>query len=231
MKKLIAATLLLASTATPALAQESYRASGTEPFWSLTVGAKTMKFEAPGQRTVEVATPRVIHGFAGEIWQTRRINVNTNHVRCTDGMSDRNYADTVTVNVDGRTYKGCGGAFTVTTPPRASMLDGEWRIEMIDGRPVSPQTTPTITFRDGRMSGNSSCNRFNATFRFERGHLTASPIATTRMMCGLRVQNVQENNILKVLGQRMQVTSNRGGKLVLTGRPGQSLTLVPRRPR
>ncbi|RYE01241.1 MAG: META domain-containing protein [Sphingomonadales bacterium] len=231
MRKLIAAALLLGSTATPALAQETYRASGTEPFWSLTIDARTMTFEAPGQRAVVAPTPRVIHGFAGEIWQGKRISVNTNHVRCNNGMNDRNYADTVTVTVDGRTYRGCGGDYTVATPTRTSLLEGEWRIEAIDGRPVSPQTSPTITFRGERMSGNASCNQFSGSFRFARGRLDAGPVATTRRMCGLRVQNVQESNVLQVLGQRVTVSSTRAGKLVLTGRPGQSLTLAPIRRR
>ena len=95
------AASLIALTALPAAAQAQadYRASGSEPFWSLTIGARTMRFEAPGRRPVTVATPRVIHGFAGEIWQTRRISVNAVHTPCSDGMSDRQYADTVTVKV------------------------------------------------------------------------------------------------------------------------------------
>src|SRR4051812_30342992 len=111
MKTLLAAALMLGSAAVPANAQNApYRALGTEPFWSLTIDVRTMKFEAPGQHSVTVPTPRVIHGFAGEIYQTRRIGVNTVHKACSDGMSDRSYPDTVQVTVDGKRYTGCGGA-------------------------------------------------------------------------------------------------------------------------
>jgi uncharacterized membrane protein len=58
---------------------------------------------------VTVATPKVIHGFAGEIYRTRRIDVNLVHKACSDGMSDRVYPDKVQVTVDGRRFDGCGG--------------------------------------------------------------------------------------------------------------------------
>ena len=51
----------------------------------------------------------MILGFAGEIYQTPRINVNIVHAQCSDGMSDRTYPDKVQVTVDGRRFNGCGG--------------------------------------------------------------------------------------------------------------------------
>jgi heat shock protein HslJ len=228
MKKLIAAALLLGSTATPALAQESYRATGTEPFWSLTIDARTMKFEAPERAPVTVATPKVIHGFAGEIWQTRRIGVNTVHKQCSDGMSDRIYRDTVTVTVDGRRYEGCGGGTVNAVPAPTSLLEGEWTIKSVNGRLVAPRTSPEIIFRGDRISGDASCNQFNGSYRFSGGRLTAGPLATTRRACVLRGANLQEAAILRLLGQRLSVSSNRGGKLVLTSRHGETMTLVPR---
>lgn len=221
------AASLIAFTAVPAAAQAQagYRANGTEPFWSLTIGARTMRFEAPGRRPVTVATPRVIHGFAGEIWQTRRISVNAVHTPCSDGMSDRQYADTVTVKVDGRTYQGCGGDVRETAD-RGGAIEGAWRIEALSGRPVARNSTPSVTFRDGRISGNASCNRFNGSFSFERGRLTAGPLATTRMACVERAKNVQESRILGLFAERLTVSRNRAGKLVLRNAKGQTMTLV-----
>jgi heat shock protein HslJ len=222
----IAAASLIALSALPAAAQaqSSYRASGTEPFWSLSIDARTMRFEAPGRAPVSVAAPRVIHGFAGEIWQTRRINVNTNHIKCSDGMSDRAYPDTVTVTVDGRSYKGCGGDPRVQAS--TSVIEGNWRIEALNGRPVARGTSPTVSFDNGRISGNASCNRFSGSFRLDRGRLTAGPLASTRMACTDRTRNQQEQAILSLLGERLTVSSNRHGKLVLTGTRGRTLTLA-----
>jgi hypothetical protein len=86
-----------------------YHAVGTEPFWDLTIG-RDMVFADRGNN-VQVAepTPPVQVGVAGEMYNGRRIRVNIVHAACNDGMSDRNYRDTVQVWVDGRAYRGCGG--------------------------------------------------------------------------------------------------------------------------
>lgn len=229
----IAAASLIALTALPAAtqAQADYRASGTEPFWSLTIGAQTMRFEAPGRPPVAVQTPKVIHGFAGEIWQTRRINVNTNHRPCSDGMSDRTYPDTVTVTVDGRTYQGCGGEPRAQQGPASTLLEGNWRIESLNGRPVLRSSNPSVSFDNGRISGNAGCNRFNGSYTFARGRLSAGPLASTRMACLDRGRSLQETAILGVLGDdRLVVSRNRQGKMVLTGARGRTLTLARARP-
>ena len=86
-----------------------YHALGTEPFWNLLIDEHNLTFLQPEAQPITQPTPRVIHGFAGEIYQTPRINVNIVHGTCSDGMSDRAYPDKVQVTVDGRQYNGCGG--------------------------------------------------------------------------------------------------------------------------
>ena len=95
----------------PAQPAQIYRALGTEPFWSLTLDGREMVFtqaNAPGVRVVQ-PQPRPIFGFAGEIYRSPRINVNIVHGKCSDGMSDRTYSDSVQLGVDGRSFEGCGG--------------------------------------------------------------------------------------------------------------------------
>jgi heat shock protein HslJ len=86
-----------------------YRAIGTEPFWGLLIDEHNLTFTQPDAAPVLQLTPRVIVGFAGEIYQTPRIHVNIVHGSCSDGMSDRTYPDKVQVTVDGRQFHGCGG--------------------------------------------------------------------------------------------------------------------------
>ncbi len=86
-----------------------YRASGTEPFWDLTIGRDMVFTDRGTGLTVSQPTPQVITGVAGEIYRTPRLEVNVTHTACNDGMSDRTYPDTVQVYVDGRLYRGCGG--------------------------------------------------------------------------------------------------------------------------
>ena len=86
-----------------------YHAVGTEPFWDVLIDEHDVTFTLMGTQPVRQPTPQVIHGFAGEIYQTPRVNVNIVHGTCSDGMSDRVFPDKVQVTVDGRRFNGCGG--------------------------------------------------------------------------------------------------------------------------
>lgn len=218
---------LMTLTALPAAAQsdrEPYKAVGTEPFWSVTIGSSTMRYESPNARPVTVAKPRPIIGFNGERYVTRGLTVDIVHMECNDGMSERTFHDTVTVTLGRRTLKGCGGA-VLSEAPRVTLLEGDWLIETLDGRRVASQTRPSVSFRGDRINGNGGCNRFNGSFRFARGRLNAGPLATTRMACVLPAQNLQETNILQLLGTRLTVSKNRAGKPVLTAPGGRAMVL------
>jgi uncharacterized membrane protein len=108
--RLAAATALLAACATPPPPPPApYHAVGTEPFWNLLIDERNLTFIQPDAQPITQPTPKVINGFAGEIYNTPRIHVNIVHVACSDGMSDRAYPDKVQVDVDGKRFNGCGG--------------------------------------------------------------------------------------------------------------------------
>ena len=115
----------------PPVDRGEYRAIGTEPFWDLTIGDRMTFTDRGNNLTVSEATPPVRNGVAGEIYEGRRLRVNVVHSRCSDGMSDRTYPDTVQATVDGRLYKGCGApaSFVLSVdergnPQMASSLPG-----------------------------------------------------------------------------------------------------------
>ena len=114
----------------------SYKAVGTEPFWALELTGRQMVFteaNAPDVRIVE-AQPRAIHGFAGDIYQGRRINLNiVRGQRCSDGMSDRVYPDKVQVRIDGRAFEGCGDEAMMP----ASLEGSSWSVVSVNGRAVA----------------------------------------------------------------------------------------------
>lgn len=112
MKKLFPIALIAGAAACaplPGPPPAPYHALGTEPFWNLLIDEHDVTFVQPEQQPIKQPTPPVIHGFAGEIYQTPRINVNIVHGQCSDGMSDRVYPDKVQVTVDGKRFNGCGG--------------------------------------------------------------------------------------------------------------------------
>ncbi len=112
MKRPLATGLALAVCScikVPGPPSQSYHAVGTEPFWDLLIDDHEITFLRPGQQPIKQPSPRVIIGIAGEIYRTSRINVNTVHKQCSDGMSERTFPDKVEVAVDGRQFSGCGG--------------------------------------------------------------------------------------------------------------------------
>ncbi len=103
--------LLLAGCATLPDTAESYRAVGTEPFWSITIEHGRMTYASP-EGGFSVPAPRGQELGDGRLWETRRITLQTSNEACSDGMSDTNYNQSVRAVVDGRTLHGCGNAPT-----------------------------------------------------------------------------------------------------------------------
>ncbi|QNQ11232.1 META domain-containing protein [Sphingomonas alpina] len=222
-------TMLLGGTA---LAQREraplYEAVGTEPGWTLVIDRDLIRYVGDYGRTrVTASTPEPRPSFNGRRYVADRITVDITNVRCSDGMSDRVYPDKVTVTIGRRTVSGCGGRSIVAPAPApASLLSGAWRIESVGGLPTRGPKPATVTFTGNRIGGSTGCNNFGGTYRFERGFLVAGPLMATQMGCQPGVM-AQELAILGAFNQRLSISSNRGGKLVLSGRGQARLVLVP----
>jgi uncharacterized membrane protein len=95
-------------------ASYQYRASGTEPFWSLSVIGGTLRFEAMDlEAPVEVsATAARVPGSAAMVWRGegggRSLELQLLPERCHDGMSGASYPFAAIVLLDGAELGGCG---------------------------------------------------------------------------------------------------------------------------
>lgn len=161
------------------VATAPYRALGTEPFWGLAIDDRNLTFTAPDAQPVVQPKPRVIVGFAGEIYQTPRINVNIVHASCSDGMSDRTYPDKVQVTVDGRRFSGCGGEAVAPT----SLAGTNWRVESLNGRATPGGANYFMNFDANRLSAKFGCNSIAASYVQRVSVIEASGAASTRMAC------------------------------------------------
>lgn len=73
-------------------------------------------------------------------------------------------------------------------PLTSNDLMGVWRLQTIKGNDVkvdSPLQTLTLelNFMDNRLSGNTSCNTYNAPFTLSKNVLEVQSLVTTRMAC------------------------------------------------
>ena len=195
----------------PPTGAEPYRALGTEPFWSVTIVGGRMSYEAPDVPRVSVPAPPPRTTFNGHRYETRQLTVDITHGQCSDGMSDRRYADTVMVVVDGRTYHGCGGAILAPT----TLADTSWRIVEIDGQPVQGDNY-FLQFGSDRVSGQAGCNRFSGGYAVEGEMLAPGAIAATRMACpGARMEH--EGRVLRMVGGPVRMSFPDGDTLLLSG--------------
>lgn len=212
--KLLVPLLALAGCATvPASGEEPYRALGTEPFWSITVADGRMTYDTPeGGFSVRAPRPRETGG--GRIYETRRITLHIRHGECSDGMSDRRYAQTVRAVVDGRELDGCGGAIL----PPATLAETSWSIVAIDGQAVAGDDY-RMQFGAGRLSGQAGCNRFSGPYAVSGNRLTSGPIIATRMACP-EPRMGHERRVLRVLGGPVTVGHADGDTLLLSGNGG-----------
>lgn len=223
--RLAAVAVALTATATSAAAQESdsYRAAGTEPFWSVTISHGRMVYESPEGRPVSVAAPVARPSFNGRRYVTRRLVVDITRQPCSDGMSDRTYQDRVLVTIDGRTLDGCGGGFT--EPSR--LAHTSWRIVAINNVRVPVSGPYRIDFTEDRISGQAGCNRLSGGYTLAGDALTPGRVAATRMACR-GPGAVHERAALRVLGGRLRVAQPSENVMVLSGRTGSiRLEMVP----
>lgn len=209
--------------------QEPYRATGTEPFWSLTIDNREMRFEdAEGYSVVE-PTPPVEPGYGGDLFRGRRITLEIVHQRCSDGMSDRIYPDRVNLTVDGRRLTGCGapdsaygsgwdeGAYTPYDQGIAIPLERtSWTVTAINGSATPPRDFYLNFFPDNRMDAKFGCNAINAGYQQSGERLTVGAQQMTRMACPAMQYETQGSNILS---QPMDVRLA-GDTLTLSNRAG-----------
>ena len=204
----------------PVPGDEAYRALGTEPFWDLTIGRDLVFTDRGRNLRVVQPAPAPVHAIAGEIYRTRRINVNTVHAPCSDGMSERRYPDQVQVRVDGHDYRGCGGPssfFAATAVPTAApaLARTSWTVTQINGRPV-PRSGYFINFMPDRMNARFGCNSLGAGYRVTGDLLNASAVLATRMACP---DMSFENAGSAILSLPMTI-ANVGERLTLSNRNG-----------
>jgi heat shock protein HslJ len=164
-----------------------FHAVGQEPGWTLDIGPREMRFSGPyGDGPISQPTPRAINGFAGEIYQTPRLNVNVVHGQCRDGMSGRAWLDKVQLRADNRSFEGCGGPTDMASPPVTAsgpLADSHWRVVSVNGRSTPRVGDYRMDFTGNRVSARFGCNSFSGTYQLGRDMVSTGPLMSTKMAC------------------------------------------------
>lgn len=224
---LTAAAMLTGCATLPAPAPESsvpsgnaWFALGTEPFWSLEITDTRITYHDAERRRVAEANPGARPSFNGRRYVGERMTVDITHQPCSDGMSDRRYAESVRLTVDGRTLNGCGGEIV----PPAQLAGTSWRIITLDGAPIVSERGGEMRFDGNRLSASAGCNRLNGSFTSDGTRLTASQMAATRIACPPDIM-AQEMRLGQMLRQSLAISFAPDGRMILTGDGGATIVL------
>ena len=223
----------------PPVGQSDYRAIGTEPFWDLTISDKLVFTDRGNNLSVVQPTPAVQSGIAGNSYDSPRIRVNIVRSRCSDGMSDRTYPDTVQVTVDKRLYRGCGAPASFFlevdergNPKMVSALPGpvttlertRWRVVRVNGRAVPKKGNYYIDFDSGQIGAKFGCNSIVGPYTQSGTTLDAGALIATRVGCFDVALETQGSAILDqvmtiaVIGRNQLTLSSSAGTIDLVRR-------------
>jgi heat shock protein HslJ len=210
-----------AGAGSPVQAATAFRATGNEPSWRLDVGPTEMSLLTDfGQTRVVAPTPtvRVAGATTTYVGRTDQGELQATIVDrvCVDSMSGMPHPQTVTVVAGGQTLHGCGGE-------PVSLLQGEWTVVEIGGAPLVAGSRVTLSFElEGRLSGNSSCNRFMSEYSLSGEGLAISKAAGTRMMCDAALME-QERAFLDALAATQIFSIAPDGALLLQTHDGRTI--------
>lgn len=225
MTRLIIA--ILAFLAAPALAteREPFRAQGNEPSWSIRINDGAIMFEPMDGDAVRVAPiPASRQEGKAEIYEAKvgddSFTLTIVDKVCADPMSGMPFPKSVTVALGDKTFSGCGGE-------PATLLQGQWLVIEIDGKPILAGTSPTVNFESGgKINGNATCNRFFGGYTLSGEGLAAGDLGASMMMCEQNLMD-QEMKFLEILKDLATFGIIEDGKLVLRTGKGRSITAMP----
>lgn len=97
----------------------SYRATGTEPFWGLSVTARELRVTWPEPEPSITTAYTIEERPDGRLYKGAAFTATVTHKTCSDGMSDRVYPHTVKVEIGARLLHGCGwpAGYDLGPPP------------------------------------------------------------------------------------------------------------------
>jgi heat shock protein HslJ len=201
---------------------QTFRAHGNEPFWGLEISRTAITFRTPDDPLLTLPSPAPALVTGRRRYTTRgdghQLTATVADRVCTDGMSDMTYPSSVTVVVDGREYRGCGG-------DPVSVLQGEeWVVEDVNRTGIIDDSRLTLNFSaDGRLMGRAGCNTYSGRYALTGEGLTITDPVSTRKACAPALMQ-QEETFLKVLKgvQRFEIST--AGALVLHAADERTIT-------
>lgn len=197
-------------------AEESYRAFGSDPPWTLTIGQGRITLTRPGADPVSERAPKRREDELGWEYRTRAVVVQGLKGACEDEASGRRFAEMVAVTVAGRELTGCGGAELQA----GNLADTAWMIREIAGSPVRGPSLSIDFHPGGSFLAYTGCRRMGGTYAQTGDKLVMTPTGATTGRCAEPAGGC-ERRMLQIISGPMTVSFPERRTLVLSGEKGE----------
>lgn len=104
-----------------------------------------------------------------------------------------------------------------------SRLEGEWRVAIVDGIKVMPDSVVTLRLQTTRISGLSSCNSYSGVYTLDGRAFKTASILSTMKACSPELMS-QERDFLSVLRNAVRAELRGNDTLMLTTADRKTLT-------
>ena len=111
---------------------------------------------------------------------------------------------------------------TACSGQSAGLEGTAWNLVKLAGKPLVANTQPTMSFEEGRVGGNSSCNSYGGEYTLKGDKIEFGMMMSTMMACADNGAMDQEQEYLAFLGtvERWEL---RNGQLLLLDGSGAAL--------
>lgn len=110
----------------------------------------------------------------------------------------------------------CGGDAAIS-------LEGTtWQLVDLAGKPLVSNHQPTMSFDEGRVSGNASCNTYGGKYKLNADKIKFGMMMSTLMACADNAAMEQEQQYLALL-RNAETWELRDGQLYLFSAEGETM--------
>jgi len=208
-----------------------FKASGTEPFWSILISEDKIVYKTP-EDSIFMPHSQPILAMDSNVkmykikTESAQFNIQISQQECANEMSGEISPYKVAVEFkknmssEFENIKGCGNYIT------DYRLHDIWVLEELNGKKISSEDFSKefpmleIYASTNKFSGFAGCNRMNGSLFFEKGKLRFINIATTKMMCensnkeGEFLTALQSTTTYSIGENRLFLSNPSGKKLV-----------------
>lgn len=203
------ADFFVLKTTPPEISKENrFKATGTEPFWSLEITPdEQMIFKPMDGQQIVFSTPQSKTIKNGKSFSTSgegvMLSVEIMDEICQNAMSGEFFSHSVLVTFktsemeNPQTWSGCGEYINSgNTAEIAREIDGKWILKQIDRENLAGNKgykipNMLINMEENEVSGHAGCNGYRGKIKYLGGNvLGVSQVISTKMACpGLEVES------------------------------------------